>query len=298
MRIGIIGTGAMGQPMARNILKTDSSLFIFARHPEKVDGLIQKGATVVQSPAKLAAECDMIVLSLPFDPDVEQVLLGKNGVLSAAAPGLIILDTTTGTPAAAIAMAQRCLEKDIGYIDAPISGGVKRAEEAELTFIVGGEQRFIEKSMPLMQQLGNNIFVVGPAGSGRILKTLNQIIAGMNTLVLCETVAMGLKFGISPQTFYDVLSKCAANSFHLQTKLPNFIIPDQYNGGHRIEMMIKDLEIALGVAKQQQIPLILTGLGTQLYRAGCGSGYSAEDISAMVKFFSALNGSENQSGKK
>lgn len=288
MKIGIIGTGAMGLPMSINLLKSTGELFVYARHREKVTALAEQGATVVATPAELGAACKLILLSLPFDPDVEDVLLGEDGVLSRAAAGTIILDTTTGTPAAAVDMASRCLKKGIGYIDAPISGGVKRAETAELTFIVGGEKRFIDPAMPVMELLGSEIFVVGPVGSGRVLKSLNQIIAGMNTLVLCETVAMGLKFGISPQTFYDVLSKCAANSFHLQTKLPNFIIPDNFDGGHRIEMMIKDLEIGLGIAKEKKFPLMLTGLGNQLYRAGAGSGYADRDISAMVKFFSAL----------
>ncbi len=289
MKIGIIGTGAMGLPISFNLLKSAGELFVYARHREKVTALVKKGATVAATPAELGAACKLILLSLPFDPDVEDVLLGENGVLSRAAAGTIILDTTTGTPAAAVDMEIRCLEKGIGYIDAPISGGVKRAETAELTFIVGGEKRFIDTAMPVMELLGSDIFVVGPVGSGRVLKSLNQIIAGMNTLVLCETVAMGLKFGISPQTFYDVLSKCAANSFHLQTKLPNFIIPDNFAGGHRIEMMIKDLEIGLGIAKEKKFPLMLTGLGNQLYRAGAGSGYADRDISAMVKFFSGLN---------
>ena len=278
----------MGLPMAQNILKADDTLIVYARHLEKVEALKQGGAKIAKTPAEVGAESEFILLSLPFDPDVEEIVLGAKGVLAGAVPGVIILDTTTGTPEASVQMAAFCAEKGVGYLDAPISGGVKRAEEATLTFIVGGEDNIFDKALPLMKKLGNNVYKIGPVGAGRTLKALNQIIAGMNTLILCETVVLGQKAGISAETFYEVLSKCAANSFHLQTKLPNFIIPDNFDGGHRIEMMIKDLEIALQVAKANKTPLMLTGIGTQLYRAGAGSGYSDKDISAMVKFFGSI----------
>jgi 2-hydroxymethylglutarate dehydrogenase len=292
MNVGIIGTGAMGLPMANVLLEAGNRLYVYARNSEKVSPLNDRGALLVNTPAGIGEKSDIIILSLPFDPDVEEVMLGDGGVLSKAGPNTIIVDTTTGTPAAAIKMSKLCSAKDVGYIDAPISGGVKRAEDGTLTFIIGGDKEHIEKAMPLLKQMGTNIFAVGQIGAGRVLKTLNQIIAGMNTLVLCETVAMGQKFGISPETFYEVLSTCAANSFHLQTKLPNLIIPKNFDGGHRIVMMIKDLEIALGVAKSKNIPLLLTSLGTELYRAGAGMGYADKDISSMVNYFKFFNSDE------
>lgn len=275
----------MGNPMARNILKAGDELFVYARHPEKVNSLAKEGAAIVASPAKVGAESEVVLLSLPFDPDVEEVLTGEQGLLSRPAVGSVVLDTTTGTPDAAVRTSELCEAEGLGYVDAPVSGGVKRAEEARLTFMVGGDDASVAKVMPLMQKLGSHIFKVGPVGAGRTIKALNQIIAGMNTLILCETLALGQKAGITPKTFYEVLSQCAANSFHLQTKLPNFIIPEKYEGGHRIEMMIKDLEIALSMAKGQKVPLMLTALGNELYRAGAGSGLSAKDISSMVNFF-------------
>lgn len=285
MKVGLIGTGAMGLPMANILLEAGDNLFVYARNPEKISALKGKGVKLVDTPAGIGEKSNIIILSLPFDPDVEEMMLGEQGVLSKAAPGTIIIDTTTGTPVAAIEMAELCAEKGVGYIDSPISGGVKRAEDGTLTFIIGGEEKYIEQAKPLLEKLGTNIFVVGHVGAGRVLKTLNQIIAGMNTLILCETVAMGQGFGISPETFYEVLSTCAANSFHLQTKLPNFIIPENFDGGHRIVMMIKDLEIALGVAKSKNIPLMLTSLGTEMYRAGAAIGYADKDISSMVNYF-------------
>ena len=144
--------------------------------------------------------------------------------------------------------------------------------------------------MPLMKVLGANIYHIGPVGTGRAIKALNQIIAALNTLTLCETVVIGKKLGISPETFFEVLSKCAANSYHLQTKLPQFIIPGKFEDGHRIEMMVKDLEIALQVAKDLKTSALMTGLATQMYRAGASAGYAEKDISAMVNFLGSFVG--------
>lgn len=290
MNVGIIGTGTMGNPMAHNILKAGHSLIIYARHPEKVKDLEAEGAKLVASPADVGAESECILLSLPFDPEVEEVVLGEKGILAGASSRAVILDTTTGTPKAAVQVASVTAQKGVGYVDAPISGGVKGAIEAKLTFIVGGENADVKKAMPLMKELGSNVFQVGPVGAGRAVKALNQIISALNTLTLCEAVVLGRKLGVSPETFFEVLSKCAANSYHLQTKLPQFIIPGKFDGGHRIAMMIKDLEIALQVAKDLNTPAMLTGLGIQIYRAGASAGYAKKDISAMVNFLGSFVG--------
>jgi len=290
MKVGIIGTGAMGKPMAQNILKAGHPLTVFARHPEKVKDLKNEGAKIVASPADVGLQSDCVILSLPFDPDVEEVVMGEKGIIAKAPRGTLILDTTTGTPKAAIDLAAKLSPQGIQYLDAPVSGGVKGAREAQITFMVGGEKQAYEKAMPLMRALGANIYHIGPLGTGRAIKALNQIIAALNTLTLCETVVLGKKLGISPETFFEVLSKCAANSYHLQTKLPHFIIPGKFDTGHRIEMMIKDLEIALQVAKDFKTSAILTGLATQMYRAGASAGYSEKDISAMVNFLGSFVG--------
>jgi len=290
MKVGIIGTGTMGKPMAQHVLKAGHSLIVYARHPEKVKDLEGEGGKIVASPAEVGASSECIILSLPFDPEVEEVVLGKKGILEGALPGTLILDTTTGSPKAAVQMAAATRPKGVEYIDAPISGGVKGATEGKLTFIVGGETLAVQKAIPLMKIMGSNVFPVGPVGAGRAVKALNQIIAALNTLTLCETVVLGKKLEISPETLFEVLSQCAANSYHLQTKLPQFIIPGKFDGGHRIEMMIKDLEIALQVAKEMNTSLILTGLGVQMYRAGASAGYATQDISAMVNFLGSFVG--------
>jgi 3-hydroxyisobutyrate dehydrogenase-like beta-hydroxyacid dehydrogenase len=290
MKVGIIGTGAMGNPMAHHILRAGHALAVFARRPEKVKNLENEGAKIVASPADVGLQSEFVILSLPFDPDVEEVVMGERGVIAKAARGTLILDTTTGTPQAAVHLAAKLSQQGIQYLDAPISGGVKGAREAKITFMVGGEKQLYEKAMPLMKTLGANIYHIGPLGTGRAIKALNQIIAALNTLTLCETVVLGKRLGISPETFFEVLSKCAANSYHLQTKLPQFIIPGKFDDGHRIEMMVKDLEIALQVARDLKTSALMTGLATQIYRAGASAGYAAKDISAMANFLGSFVG--------
>jgi 2-hydroxymethylglutarate dehydrogenase len=290
MNVGIIGIGAMGKPMAGNILKAGHTLRVFARNPEKAKGLQSEGAKLAASPAEVAAASDAIVLSLPFDPEVEEVLLGARGIAEGASPGLLILDTTTGSTKAAVQIAGLLRPRGITYLDAPVSGGVKGAIEGKLTFLVGGEEQDIERVTPLINCMGQRIHHLGPVGAGRGLKALVQIIAALNTLTLCEAAVLGKRLGIEPAKFYEALSDTAANSYHLQTKLPQFIIPGKFDGGHRIEMMVKDLEIGLQMGREMNNSMLLSALAAQLYRAAANAGYAKKDISAMANFFGSFVG--------
>jgi 2-hydroxymethylglutarate dehydrogenase len=290
MKLGFIGTGQMGKPMAHNLLKAKHSLSVYARHPEKVSDLQSAGASFLASPAEVAKASELLILCLPTDAEVDAVIGGEAGILAGASAGALILDATTGTPAAAERVAQVLKTKGVDYIDAPISGGVKGAVEAKLTFMAGGDGKTIDRAVPLMEVMGTTVFRVGPVGTGRMVKALNQIITGMNVLILCESVVLAKKAGITPERVFEILSKCSANSFHLQNKLPQFIIPGKFDGGFRIDLMIKDLEIALQAAKEMGTPLMLTGMATQVYRAASASGFGSRDISAMANFLGAFVG--------
>lgn len=290
MKVGIIGTGIMGKPMAHNILKNGHELAVYARHPEKVKDLEAAGATFAGSPGEVGEVSECVLLSLPFDPEVEQIVLGENGVLSGAAGGTVIIDTTTGTPRSSRHIAAIAAEKGVYYLDAPVSGGVKGAENGTLTIMLGGEETAIEKVRPVFEAISKTCYVIGPVGAGRTLKALNQIMAGLNALVLSETVVLGKKAGISPETFLEVLGKSAADSYQLKTKLPQFIIPGKFDGGFRMELLIKDLDIAQEMAKELKAPAILTGLASQLYRAAASSGYAQKDMSSMSNFLGSFVG--------
>jgi 2-hydroxymethylglutarate dehydrogenase len=290
MKAGIIGIGTMGRPMAANILKAGHALSVFARNPEKAKALEVQGAKLAASPAEVAAASDAVVLSLPFDPEVEEVLLGGRGIAEGAKPGLLILDTTTGSTKGAIQVAERLRSLGIAYLDAPVSGGVRGAVEGTLTFLVGGDKSDLERATPLMECMGGHIHHLGPVGAGRGLKALVQIIAALNTLTLCEAVVLGKRLGIEPATFYEALSDTAANSYHLQSKLPQFIIPGKFDTGHRIEMMVKDLEIGLQMGREMNNSMLMSSVAAQLYRAAATAGFAKKDISAMANFFGSFVG--------
>ena len=292
MNVGIIGTGVMGKPMARNILKAGHALTVYARHPEKVKDLEAEGATLVGSPEAVGVESECVLLSLPFDPEVEKTVLGEDGVLSGATAGTVIVDTTTGTPQSSRRVAASVAEKDVYYLDAPVSGGVKGAENGTLTIMLGGEDKAVDKARSVLDAISNTVYVIGSVGAGRTLKALNQIIAGLNSLILSETVVLGKKAGISPEVFLEVLGKCSADSYQLQTKLPQFIIPGDFDGGFRMELLIKDLDIAHDMAKELNAPAMLTGLATQLYRGAASAGYAKKDMSSMTNFLGAFVGVE------
>lgn len=290
MNIGFIGTGTMGKPMAKNILKSGYSLYVYARNKDKVKDLENDGAQLLGTPFEVAKKCTIIVLSLPFDPEVTEIISGNEGLLSGLSADSLIIDTTTGTPKNSEEMVSLLALKGVDYIDAPVSGGVQGSIDGTLTFIVGGSEKAIEKATPIFNAMGSKIYRVGDVGTGRTLKALNQIISAMNTLTICETVVLGEKLGVTPDKFYEVLSDCAANSYHLQSKMPNFIIPEKFDTGHRIEMMIKDLEIALQIAKDNNVPMMLSSVGTQMYRSGSAGGYAKKDISSMVKYLGSIVG--------
>ena len=290
MKAGFIGTGVMGRPMAHNVLKAGHSLVVFDIQPEQVKDLVDAGATLAQSPADLAARCEALFLSLPADPEVEAVMLGPEGVIAGAGPGTVVIDTTSGTPHAARRMEAAASARQVGYLDAPVSGGVKGAREGTLTLMVGGDGGAVGKVRSLLTAVGRNIYEVGPVGAGRTLKAINQIIAGLNAAILCESLVLAKKAGISAETFLEVLGNTAADSYQLQTKLPQFIIPRKFDGGFRINLMLKDLDIAMEMARQLQAPALISSLGTQLYRAAARSGYGQKDTSSMVQFLSSLGG--------
>ncbi|MPY90026.1 MAG: NAD-binding protein [Luteitalea sp.] len=289
MNIGFIGTGVMGKPMARNVIETGNPVTIFARHPEKIADLSAAGAEVADSPAELASRSECIFLSLPTDSDVEAVVLGDDGILQAARPNTVVVDTTTGAPRFASRIASALTEHDIFYLDAPVSGGVKGAREGTLTLMLGGESAVVDRVRSVLDAVAANVYLVGPVGAGRTLKALNQMMAGLNAAVLCESLVLAKRAGVSPETFLSVLGKSAGNSYQLQTKLPQFIIPKKFDGGFRISLMLKDLDIVLEMARELQTPTLLTALGTQLYRAAGAAGYRDKDTSALFGFLSSFS---------
>ena len=284
MKVGFIGLGAMGKPMALNLLRAGHTLIVKNNLNESaVQELVAHGAIKAESPRELAEQVDAVITMLPTGAIVEQVVLGEQGILAGAKPGLCIIDMSSVAPSFTQKMARLAEERNLGYIDAPVSGGVKGAAEGTLTIMVGGEQELVNRWRPLLEVMGKKIYHVGDVGAGDAVKIVNNLLLAINMAATAEAFALGTKIGLDPQTLFEIISASSGNSYALSAKLPNFVFKGNFTAGFAIDLQYKDLELAVQTAKEAKVPLLLTNVAQQLYEQARAAGLGREDISAIIK---------------
>lgn len=283
MKVGFIGIGVMGKPMARNIIVAGYSLFVNDVNETAVQELVNEGAKRVQSPRELAQEVDVVITMLPNGAIVEQVLLGEKGIFAGAKPGFAIIDMSSVAPTFTRKMAKLAFEQQINYIDAPVSGGVKGATEGTLTIMVGGEKDLVERYQPLLEVLGKKIYHVGKVGAGDAVKIVNNLLLGVNMAAAAEAFVLGKKLGLDPKVLLEIISVSSGNSYALEAKMPNFVFKGQFEAGFAIDLQYKDLELAIQTAKEAKVPMILTNVAQQVFEQARAAGLGREDISAVIK---------------
>ncbi|MBI3091917.1 MAG: NAD(P)-dependent oxidoreductase [Candidatus Tectomicrobia bacterium] len=268
-RIGFIGTGIMGEPMARNLLKAGYDLCVFNRSREKLQGLLAAGAREGRSPTDVARQSDVVITIVTDTPDVDQVLFGTqgddDGVASGAAAGTVVIDMSTIAPEATRRFAARLRQRGIDMLDAPVSGGDVGARQGTLTIMVGGEAEVVQRCLPILRVLGSRITHVGPSGAGQTVKLCNQILCAVNLVAVCEALAVAKQAGLDLATFLHVVTGGAANSWSLEHLGPKIAAGD-LQPGFMVRLMQKDLAIALQAAKELRVPLPGTALAQQLLR--------------------------------
>lgn len=292
VNIGFIGIGTMGKPMALNILRAGYALTVNDVSEQAVQELVQQGAQKAKSPSECARQSDIVITMLPNNAIVKLVLQGENGVLAGAKPGTCLIDMSSVSPGFTQKMAKCAKEKGLGYIDAPVSGGVKGATEGTLTIMVGGEQEDIAKVRPVLEVLGKKIYHVGSVSSGDAVKLVNNLLLGINMAAVVEAFALGTKLGIKPQTLFDIISASSGNSYALSSKIPNFIFKNKFAPGFAIDLQYKDLELAVQTAKESKVPMMLTNVAQQIFEQARAKGLGKEDISAVIKPLEELLGIE------
>jgi len=283
LKVGFIGIGVMGKPMARNIIVAGYSLFVNDVNETAVQELVNEGAKRVQSPRELAQEVDVVITMLPNGAIVEQVLLGEKGIFAGAKPGFAIIDMSSVAPTFTRKMAKLAFEQQINYIDAPVSGGVKGATEGTLTIMVGGEKDLVERYQPLLEVLGKKIYHVGKVGAGDAVKIVNNLLLGVNMAAAAEAFVLGKKLGLDPKVLLEIISVSSGNSYALEAKMPNFVFKGQFEAGFAIDLQYKDLELAIQTAKEAKVPMILTNVAQQVFEQARAAGLGREDISAVIK---------------
>jgi 2-hydroxy-3-oxopropionate reductase len=291
LTVGYIGLGLMGKSIARNILKAGFPLVVHNRSRAAVDELAVEGATPAFSPAEVAAQVDVVFTNLPDTPDVEQVVLGENGILAGAHPGLIWVDNSTIKPAAARTLSLRLAEKGVLSLDAPVSGGDIGARNGTLAIMVGGPAQALEKVMPIFRAMGKTVTHVGEAGAGQVAKAANQIMVAAQMVAMGELLIFAQKAGVDPVKVVEAIRGGAAQCWTLDVKPPRLFAGNR-TPGFKASMQAKDLNIVLETAREYGIPLPSAAVDAQLYNAMLQNGMGSLDNSAVIGILEMLSGEE------
>lgn len=290
-KVGFIGLGIMGRPMAGHLLKAGHVVTVWNRSKPAVDLLVGQGAEAASGPADVARRSDIVITMVSDSPDVEQVVLGPGGVLEGAHPGLVLIDMTTISPMVTRRVAAACSGRGINMLDAPVSGGQRGAEEATLSIMVGGKAEVLSRCRPVLEVLGKNIVHVGDHGMGQTVKLCNQVICGLNILATAEGLCLAAKAGVDPRVVLDVVTQGAAGSWMLENLGPKMASGD-YAPGFMVKLQLKDLRLALEAAAEINLPLPGTALVQELFRAVVAEGYGDEGTQALVKALEKLGNVE------
>ena len=290
-KIGFIGLGIMGRPMALNLLKTGHSLAVYDTVPEKMKVLAGAGARAASSSREAAAGNDVVITMLPNSPDVEQAVLGPGGVLEGASPGTILVDMSSIAPLAARRIAERVREKGVTMLDAPVSGGEPKAIEGKLAIMAGGPEEAFESVKDILSVMGATVTRVGDIGSGNVAKLANQIIVALNIAAMSEAMVLGTKAGVSPEKIYQAIRGGLAGSAVLDAKMP-LALKGNFKPGFRIELHVKDLLNALDTAHSLGVPVPLSGVVTETLKALKTGGKGGDDHGGLIQFYEKLAGVE------
>lgn len=289
MRIAFIGLGNMGAPMARNLLKAGHALAVFDLHAPAVQGLVAEGAAAATSPADAAGQAELVITMLPAPRHVEQVLAGPDGVLSAVARGVPIVDSSTIDPATARRLAALAADQGNELADAPVSGGTGGAAAGTLTFMVGATDALHARVLPVLQAMGRSIVHCGPVGSGQVAKICNNLLLGISMLGVAEAMSLGAAQGIDPKVLASIINASSGRCWSCDTYNPYPGIVEGapasrgYEGGFGVDLMLKDLGLATEAARQSHQPLPMGALAQQLYEVWSLQGQGKLDFSSIIR---------------
>lgn len=289
LRLGYIGLGLMGKSIAGNLLKAGFPLTVHNRSRRPVEELVAVGARAAESPRQVAESSDVVLTSLPDSPDVEQVVLGPNGILQGARPGMIYVDNSTIHPEAARRIASRLAQAGVEALDAPVSGGDVGAREGTLAIMVGGPRSTFERVLPILEAMGKSITYVGESGAGQVAKACNQIMVAAQMVAMGELLLLAQKAGVDPGCVIEAIRGGAAQCWTLDVKPPRLLRGDR-NPGFKASMMHKDLRIVQETADRYGMVLPATVVNGQLYRAMLELGMGDQDNSAVIGVLEMLAG--------
>lgn len=291
-KIGFVGLGIMGKPMAMNLLKAGYDLTFYARRPEVVEEMAAAGGKPVCSSKKVAEETDIVVTIVTADAQVREVILGHDGVLEGASEGKLIVDMSTISPLTIREIAGVAARKGVHVMDAPVSGGDKGAIAGTLTIIAGGKKADFERCDGIFAAMGKeeNIFHVGEVGVGQTVKIVNQLIGGINMAAIAEGLALGIRAGADPEVMRQVIEVSSGNSTLFQLRVKDFLLKDSFEPGFMLDLMKKDMGIGVDLGKALNVPVPIGAAAYQMYAAASGLGAGRQDFSAVCRTMEHLTG--------
>ena len=286
-KTGFIGLGAMGHPMAQNMLKAGIPLVIHDIDAGKTKILSESGAIVASSPIEVAKMADRIVCLVETTDQANDVICGPEGIIHGARNGSIVICMSTIDPLVAKRIGADLDKKNIRMLEAPVSGGTGRATEATLSVIVGGEKQVFNECQDIFDAVGNNVFHIGELGKGLIMKLINNMLGITNTITLIEGLTIGVKSGIGLETMLSVLKTSSGASAAVDLRVPR-IIEDNFEPGGTMDIVYKDQELVTAYAKQIGVPTLMANVSQQVYQMARTAGLNKEDSSAVVKIYENL----------
>ncbi|MSQ11107.1 MAG: NAD(P)-dependent oxidoreductase [Dehalococcoidia bacterium] len=295
LRVGFIGLGLMGLPMSLNVLRAGFPLTVWNRTASKARAALDSGAQAGRSPADVASRSDVVITMVSDSPDVEEVVLGREGVLEGARPGCTLVDMSTIAPKVTRSLAQRLAERGVELLDAPVSGGTLGAQNGTLSIMVGGKPQVLERCRPVLQAMGQRITYCGPNGMGQVAKLANQIIAAGTLAAVCEGLVFAATAGADLNAVHQAVSGGAASSWQLE-HLGRRILNGDFAPGFMVKLMAKDLRLVAEAAEELGVSQLVTPAVRQLFRTAEQLGYGEEGTQAAVKVLESLAKKEARAG--
>ncbi|RXJ87837.1 2-hydroxy-3-oxopropionate reductase [Arcobacter sp. CECT 8985] len=291
MKVGFIGLGIMGKPMAKNLLKANYDIVVTNRSKSSVDELVKAGAKAANNAKEVASACDVIITMLPNSPQVKEVVLGENGIINTVKAGTTVIDMSSIAPLASQEISKELEKKDVEFLDAPVSGGEPKAIEGTLSVMVGGKKEIFDKYYDLLKAMSNSVVYTGKVGAGNTTKLANQIIVALNIAAMSEALVLSTKAGVEPELVYNAIKGGLAGSTVLDAKAP-LIMDRKFDPGFKINLHIKDLQNALDTAHEIGAPSQLTAAVMEIMQAMKVQGEDNLDHSALVKYYERLANTE------
>lgn len=286
-RIGFIGLGIMGLPMARNLIKAGYELTVYDIVAERVDAIKADGAAVATSNKAVAEASDIVITMLPNSPHVKEAVLGEGGVIEGAREGMILIDMSSIAPLESQEVAEAIAKKGVKMLDAPVSGGEPKAVDGTLAIMVGGPEDVFNEMKPILDIMGGSVTLVGDVGSGNTTKLANQIIVALNIAAMSEAMVLATKAGVDPDRVFQAIRGGLAGSTVLDAKMP-LVLDGNFKPGFRIELHIKDLQNALDTAHALGVPVPLSGVVMEEMQALKVDGKASDDHGGLIQFYEKL----------